>query len=326
MTDWQDHYFVLGLDRNASQDEIKEAYRFKAFTLHPDRLIGAPESKKHRAEEELKKLNAAYEILKDPQKRNQYNLELDKRTQSNVKTKPNQPPVLTKLECDHPSPQISGSTIAWTARASDPDGDPISYRFWLKGASTANIWSPMTEWTKDNRWIWKTTSKNVGDNQIKAEVRDGYHAGTSGSDDFKIIDMKINKNWNSRFEMNDIEKKFFDAASKRIPDLNPQYEVRTSSGKLYRIDFAKIINYDPKRNKLLKIAIELDGEGHGEKEQRTYDAERQHNLELDGWRFIRFTGSQIYKDINHCIDVTEKLFEKLLKDLPEKKPLEFPSV
>lgn len=46
MTDWQDHYLVLGLDRSASQDEIKEAYRFKAFTLHPDRLTRAPESKK----------------------------------------------------------------------------------------------------------------------------------------------------------------------------------------------------------------------------------------------------------------------------------------
>ena len=322
MSDWQDHYFVLGVNRNASWDEIRDAYRFKAFTQHPDRLREAPESVKHRAEEELKKLNAAYDILRDPQKRDQYNLEWDKRNQSNPKTKPNQPPFLTKLECDHPSPQVSGSTIVCTAFASDPDGDPIYYRFWLKGASTANIWHSMMEWTKDNGWIWKTTSKDVGNNQIKVEVRDGYHSGTSGSDDFKIIDMTINTNWDSRFEMNVLEKKFFNTASKRIPDLIPQYEVRTSAGKLYRIDFAKIINYDSKGNKLLKIAIELDGPGHGEEKQRTDDAERQHSLELDGWRFIRFTSDQIDKDLNHCINVTGKLIEKQLKDLLEEKNLE----
>ncbi|GEM_PF-2179939 len=83
MSDWQDHYLVLGVDRNATQQEIREAYKFKAFTQHPDRLTNAPESVRNRAEEELKKLNVAYEFLGDSQKRDQYNSEWDQKKPHN---------------------------------------------------------------------------------------------------------------------------------------------------------------------------------------------------------------------------------------------------
>jgi len=326
--DWQDHYQILGIDRYASKDEIKKARNYKATLLHEDHLRGILESYRLKAEEELKKVNMAYEILGNPQRRDRYNIEWDKKTHTKNKTepKPNQPPILSRLDCNPAAPQFSGSSIVWIAYASDPDGDPIYYRFWLKGQTTNSVWHPMTEWIKDNRWIWKTTSKDVGNNQIKVEVRDGYHADVSGCDDHKIIDVAIKPNFESHSEMNNLEKMFFNAASKRISDLIPQYEVKTSSGKLYRIDFAKFIDYNFKNKKVLKIGIELDGhEFHKTKEQRTNDAERQHNLELDGWRVIRFTGSQIYKDMDHCIDVTEQLIEKQLKDLLEEETLEVPS-
>lgn len=86
MSDWQDHYLVLGVDRHATQEEIKEAYKFKAFTQHPDRLANAPESVRKRAEEELKKINVAYEFLRDPQKRDQFNSEWDNRRTNNTGT------------------------------------------------------------------------------------------------------------------------------------------------------------------------------------------------------------------------------------------------
>ena len=73
--EWEDYYEILGVGPDSSAEEIKEAYRYKANILHPDRLMGAPESVRCRAEEELKRVNRAYEILGDAPKRQQYHAE-----------------------------------------------------------------------------------------------------------------------------------------------------------------------------------------------------------------------------------------------------------
>ncbi|MCD6419047.1 molecular chaperone DnaJ [bacterium] len=62
-----DPYEVLGVSRDASLDEIKQAYRKLAMTYHPDRNPGDP-----HAEEKFKQISEAYEILSDPQKRSAY--------------------------------------------------------------------------------------------------------------------------------------------------------------------------------------------------------------------------------------------------------------
>ena len=68
----EDFYQILGVDSEADADKIKKAYDNKVWILHPDRMHGAPESAQRQAEEDLKKVNAAYDVLKDPQKRKEY--------------------------------------------------------------------------------------------------------------------------------------------------------------------------------------------------------------------------------------------------------------
>lgn len=67
MTDKRDYYEILGVNRNAVDDELKASYRKLALKYHPDRN---PEDK--QAEESFKEAAEAYEVLRDPQKREIY--------------------------------------------------------------------------------------------------------------------------------------------------------------------------------------------------------------------------------------------------------------
>lgn len=64
----RDYYEVLGVSKNATQDEIKSAYRKLALKYHPDRNPDNPKE----AEEKFKEITEAYEVLSDPEKRKRY--------------------------------------------------------------------------------------------------------------------------------------------------------------------------------------------------------------------------------------------------------------
>ncbi|MBO9367889.1 MAG: J domain-containing protein [Chloroflexi bacterium] len=65
--EYKDYYKILGVDRNASAEEIRRAYRKLAKQYHPDRNPGDKQ-----AEEKFKEINEAYQVLSDPQKRAHY--------------------------------------------------------------------------------------------------------------------------------------------------------------------------------------------------------------------------------------------------------------
>lgn len=65
--EYKDYYKSLGVDRNATPEEIKKAFRKLAMKYHPDR-----NKDNKQAEEKFKEINEAYEVLSDPKKRERY--------------------------------------------------------------------------------------------------------------------------------------------------------------------------------------------------------------------------------------------------------------
>jgi very-short-patch-repair endonuclease len=91
-----------------------------------------------------------------------------------------------------------------------------------------------------------------------------------------------------------LEAHFYVIALDTIPELEPQFEVDR-----YRLDFAI-----PGE----KVAIEIDGhEFHKTKEQRTRDAKRERYLQAQGWRVIRFTGTEIFENVFKCVEEVKSL-------------------
>jgi len=73
----KDYYKILGVEKNANDDEIKKAYRKRALVHHPDRHAGASDDEKKEHERKFKEVGEAYGILSDAKKRSRYDSGVD---------------------------------------------------------------------------------------------------------------------------------------------------------------------------------------------------------------------------------------------------------
>lgn len=70
----KDYYEILGVERGASDEDIKKAYRSLAVKWHPDKWVNGTDAEKKTAEENFKNINEAYGVLSDPEKRRNYDM------------------------------------------------------------------------------------------------------------------------------------------------------------------------------------------------------------------------------------------------------------
>lgn len=68
----KNYYSILGLEKNASEDDIKKAYRKLAAKYHPDKFATKSEEEKKNAEEKFKEINEAHSVLSDPEKKRNF--------------------------------------------------------------------------------------------------------------------------------------------------------------------------------------------------------------------------------------------------------------
>ncbi|WP_348303256.1 DUF1616 domain-containing protein [Methanothrix sp.] len=101
----------------------------------------------------------------------------------------NQIPMFAELKPDAISPLEIGAIINWTAKAADPDGDELSYKFLLDGQD-------MTGWPSSPSWTWDTSDALPGIHRITVLARDGNHAPTDSFDgsidaEFTLMDKNL---------------------------------------------------------------------------------------------------------------------------------------
>lgn len=86
-------------------------------------------------------------------------------------TRASQTAEIQSLTPDKTSPQAPGTSIVWTAKATNPGEEQLLYDFLLKGPSTGGLLADETGWTGKSSWRWNTTDADTGENQIEVRIK-----------------------------------------------------------------------------------------------------------------------------------------------------------
>lgn len=117
MKAWEDYYEILRVPPDATAEQIKEAYLYLINILHPDRLMGTSESIRHKAEEESKRVNRAYDTLKGPEKRRAYHSEWVKHHKGMKEdAEPRSPPAPDRAEKDELRSYVKDDLVEASAK------------------------------------------------------------------------------------------------------------------------------------------------------------------------------------------------------------------
>merc|ERR1712204_155064 len=73
----KNYYKILGIEKDATEKEIKKGFRKKAMLWHPDKFATGTDDEKAKAEATFKEIGEAYEVLKDPKLKQRYDSGVD---------------------------------------------------------------------------------------------------------------------------------------------------------------------------------------------------------------------------------------------------------
>lgn len=163
-----DYYNILKVNRNASDEDLKKAYRRLAMIWHPDKN---PTSNKQEAEAKFKSISEAYDVLSDPQKRQIYDLYGEEALKSGQVPPPPRGagPYSYRAHQQHPNPSF---------RFNPRDADDIyAELFGNESVGAGSTGSGRNAGRDSNGYYFRSTTMGAGGSG--GEFSGG--AGTSGS-------------------------------------------------------------------------------------------------------------------------------------------------